>query len=296
MLRRALFGLCFVALGCDGQSAEGAGAGSGGAGCTGQAGPGAVCVGTVTGRAVDASGKGLAQLSTSVCGSVCFFGESDQTGAFTVVVGEPIVASEFSVLPHGRPGHTSFYFPLPQSPGPALEVGELTLLELPPSGPELVVWSDKQGSPAQSVTSGGLTLEISAGTQVKLDVEDVALGGLGKQFRVTPIPASHRERFAPSALGLLELWSLAPFEAAIVQAAGGGSALARITADNQLGLAPGTEVEWLAHGSYLFTDWVAPAAFGVVATGKVSADGLRIEMNAGEGTRFLTWIGVRKKA
>ncbi|MCK6534800.1 MAG: hypothetical protein L6Q84_17650 [Polyangiaceae bacterium] len=299
MLGRALLGLCLLALGCDGGAAgdaAGAGGAAGGsAACSNDAGPGSVCVQQVTGRTVDASGQALAKLSTSVCGSVCWFGESDATGAFSVSIGERIVPSQFSVLTHGRPSHTSFYFPLPESPAPSVDMGELTLLALPPSGPELVVWSDKQGAPAQTVTSGGLTLELTAGTQIKLDVEDVALGNAGKQFRVTPIPAALQARFAPPALGLLALWALGPFEAAIILEAGGASALARISSADVLGLAPGTPVEWLALGSYLFSDWVAPATFGVVATGQVSPDGLRIEMNAGEGTRYLTWIGVRKK-
>jgi hypothetical protein len=282
------------ASGTGGTSATGGGAGKGGP-CADDPGPGSVCVMHVLGRVVDGAGQPLPQLSTSVCGEVCWFGESDASGEFSVAIGERILPGLFSVLPHGRPKHTSFYFPLPAALSASIDVGDLSLLELPASGPELVVWSDKQGAPAQTVDSGGLRLEVSAGTQVKLDVEDVAQDVLGRQFRVLPIPAAQRDHFADGALGLAALWALMPFEAAIVQESSGAPALARISADNSAVLPADTAVEWLALGSYLFADWVAPAQFEVVATGKVSSDGLRIEMDAGQGTPYLTWIGVRKK-
>lgn len=302
--------LCLAALGCGGgeggstpQGSGGAGGGAGAAsgGSAGQApcsedhGPDAVCVMEVKGRTVDAAGAPLGQISTSVCGSVCWYGESDSTGAFSVSIGERIVPSEFSTLPHGRPARTSFYFALPPVSSPSVEVGELLMLDLPASGPELLAWHEKQGAPAQSVKSGELTLDVAAGTQVKLDVEDVALDALGKQFRALAVPAGARAAFAEPSLGLVALWALTPFEAAIVDEQSGAPALARISAENTAGLPAGSAVEWLALGSYLFADWVKPASFAVVATGKVSADGARVEMDAGQGVRYLTWLGVRKK-
>ncbi|MBK8997651.1 MAG: hypothetical protein IPM35_18135 [Myxococcales bacterium] len=310
MLGRLAIASCLLALGCGGGESASTSGGTGGAGgsagaatggsagkapCSEDHGPGAVCVMEVKGRTVDAQGAPLGQISTSVCGFICWYGESDATGAFTVSIGERIVPTEFSTLPHGRPSRTSFYFALPEVTSESVEVGDLPLLELPPSGPSLVVWHEKQGAPAQTVTSGELTLEVSAGTQVKLDVEDVALGDEGKQFRALGIPAAKRPAFAGEALGLGALWALTPFEAAVIDEQSGAPALARVSADNSLGLPADTAVEWLALGSYLFADWVTPAAFEVVATGKVSADGARIEMDAGQGVRYLTWLGVRKK-
>jgi hypothetical protein len=249
----------------------------------------------VKGRTVDGSGAPLPGISTSVCGSVCWYGESDASGAFSVSIGERIVPDQFSTLPHGRPSRTNFYFALPPVSGPSVQVGDLRLLDLPTSGPSLVVRSDKQGSPAQTVKSGELTLDVSAGTQVKLDVEDVALDAVGKQFRALSIPATARDAFADPKLGVVALWALTPFEAAIVDEATLAPELARISADNTTGLAAGTLVEWLGLGSYLFADWVKPAKFEVVASGKVSSDGARIEMDAGQGVRYLTWLAVRKK-
>jgi hypothetical protein len=249
----------------------------------------------VKGRTVDATGAPLGGISTSVCGVVCWYGDSDASGAFSVSIGEKIVPAKYSTLPHGRPARTSFYFALPSVTEPVVNVGDLTLLELPASGPELVVWSDKAGAPAQTVTSGELTLALEAGTQVKLDVEDVALDALGKQFRALAVPAAQRGRFADEKLGLVALFALSPFEAAVVAEADGAPALARLRAENTTGLAAGTAVEWLALGSYLFDDWVTPAAFEVVATGSVSGDGKALEMDAGQGIGYLTWVGVRVK-
>jgi hypothetical protein len=130
---------------------------------------------------------------------------------------------------------------------------------------------------------------------VKLDVEDVASDALGRQFRALSIPAAQRDAFADPKLSVTALWALTPFEAAIVDEATLAPALARLTAENTLGLPADTPVEWLALGSYLFADWVKPARFEVVATGKVSSDGARVEMDAGQGVRYLTWLGVRKK-
>lgn len=311
MLARVCLIACVLLLGCDGGGSPASSKGTGGTGgsagsfgtggsagkapCSEDHGPGSVCVMEVKGRTIDASGAPLGKISTSVCGSICWYGESDASGAFTVSIGEKLVPDAFSTLPHGRPGRTSFYFALPPVTGPSVEVGDLTLLDLPATGPGLVVWSDKQGAPSQTVTQGELTLEVSAGTQVKLDVEDVALDAAGKQFRALAVPADQRALFAPASLGLAALWALTPFEAAIIDQATGEPALARVSADNGAGLPAGAAVEWLALGSYLFLDWVAPARFEVVATGKVSADGKRIEMDAGQGVRYLTWLGVRKK-
>jgi hypothetical protein len=42
-------------------------------------------------------------------------------------------------------------------------------------------------------------------------------------------------------------------------------------------------------------DWVTPAAFEPVANARVTADGTRIELDSGEGLRYLTWVALRAK-
>jgi len=249
----------------------------------------------VSGRVVDASGNGVAALSVSVCGATCFYDETRADGAFDVYVGAQVVPSAFSLLPHGRPSRTSFYFPLTAPVDGAVAMNDLLALELPESGPLLVVKTDGQGAPAQSVTSNDVTLDVAAGVHLKLDVEDLALGDLGKQFRALPIPSELRHRFAEPKLGLVALWALTPFEAELTGETTGEPAFARLVVPNDAGLEPGAAVEFLALGSYLFPSWVAAASFEVVATGSVSTDGARLEMDAGQGLAYLTWLGVRPK-
>lgn len=285
-------------------SSEAGASGSGGAG--GAGGQGALrrvtaihhaaarCIDSVSGRVVDASGAGVPSLSVSVCGGICYYGESDANGAFTVSVAARLDPAAYSTLPHGRPNRTSFYFALPSAASGSVPVGDLLVLDLPATGPALVVKSDKAGAPAQTVSSGGVTLEVPDGVSVKIDVEDIELGDVGKMFRALRIPDAHMAAFADPALGLAALYQLTPFEAAMRDASNAPTEV-RLSFDN-VGLAAGTPVEILGLGSYLFPEWVPAGQFQVVATGAVSADGSRIEMDPGEGVGYLTWVGIREKS
>jgi hypothetical protein len=254
--------------------------------------PNGVCLERVTGTVVDGDGNPVSGLSMSVCGPICWYGESDSTGAFDVAVNSHVIAEDYSTLPHGRPNRTSFYYQLPSSAEGSTAVGELRVLDLPATGPSLVVKSDKQGTPAQTATSGPATLNVPDGVSVKLDVEDVALGAEGKQFRALAIPAQHREHFAPGQ-SFSALYAFTPYETAFVEGTTTTAALVQLELDNEAGLPADSSVEFLALGSYLFPTWVPPARFQVVATGKVSADGAKLVMDAGEGISYLTWVGVR---
>lgn len=295
----------------DAAGSAGGASGAGGAGATGGQGggagqapcneepasipSGAQCVRQVRGTVIDDDGNGVAALAVSVCGPVCFYGSTDSSGAFDVEVGAHIVGEAFSTLPHGRPNRTSFYFALPVWNGDVVQMGALRVLDLPASGSPLVVATDQQGAPAQSGSSNGATLVVPAGVSVKLDVEDVAQGDLGKQFRALEVPAARRSDFVDPKLGIESLWAFSPFEAAFVSEATGAEAKVSLSLANSPGFPPGTKVELLALGSYLFPSWVAPAAFDAVATATVSADGARIEMDPGQGIGYLTWLGVRQK-
>jgi len=314
MWRWLALGLVLAGCGSESSPASPSGGAAGQAGAGGQAGTtgsggsagqapcsedpstlpaGATCLLDVVGRLVDATGAPVPSLSTSVCGSVCYYGESDASGVFSVSIGAQIVPSAYSTLPHGRPGRTSFYFPLPEPAPTHVDMGDLLVLDLPTTGPLLTVKTDQLGAPAQSVTSNEVTLDVPAGVAVKLDVEDLALGASGKQFRALPIDAAVRDQFADPKLGLVSLYALTPFEAAMQDEVSGAEATASLSLPNTTGLAAGVKVEFLALGSYLFPNWVAPAAFEVVATGSVSSDGSRLEMDSGQGVRYLTWMGAR---
>jgi hypothetical protein len=304
--------LCFFGCGNDDKASD-ANGGGGTAGAAADAGgdafgqggcnddprfrpPGGVCLEHVSGTVVDGTGAPVPSLSVSVCGPVCYYGESDATGAFDVEVLAHVIPKDYSTLPHGRPNRTSFYYQLPLDAAGSIAVGELRILDLPPTGPSLIVKSDKQGAPLQTVTSGAITLTVPDGVSVKIDVEDIALGAEGKMFRALAIPADQRDHFAPPALGLVALYALTPFEVAFVDAATSDPALVQLEFDNEAALPADSKVEFLGLGSYLFPTWVPPAEFQVVATGTVSADGQKLVMGAGEGVPHLTWLGVRPAA
>ena len=88
---------------------------------------------------------------------------------------------------------------------------------MPADGPTLVVKTDRAGAPAQTASSGDVTLDVPAGVLVELDVEDVLAADLGKKLRVLSIPAEQRARFAKPELGIRALYAFAPFESLVHQ-------------------------------------------------------------------------------
>jgi hypothetical protein len=295
--------------GSGGGGASGSGGGGGSGGGTGggdsgtecplpaQLGAGEVCLEAVEGRVTDSAGNPVPDTLTTVCGSrQCNPGVTGTDGRFRVEVGFALALRDYSTLPHGRPNRTNFYFQLPlDATGPVIEVGDLPMLDLPATGPLLVVKTDNAGAPAQSVTSGDVTLEVADGVRVLLDVEDVVEGENGKLFRALEVPQERRDTFIDPALGAFALYAFTPFEAGFDVEATGVSATARLSFANRTGLAAGSAVEVLALGTYQYLDWVKPAAFEPVATASVTADGARIELDPGEGLRYLTWVALRDK-
>jgi len=283
--------------GTAGQGGTVSGSGSGGCPDEPDAPASAVCVTEVTGSVTDEQDAPLAALLVSVCGSVsCNPGNTDTSGAFSVSVNRFITLSEFSVLPHARElDFASFYYRLPEdSPGPIVDVGNVTLLAMPADGPTLVVKTDLAGAPAQSVTSNGVTLDVAEGVAVQLAFEDVSLGEAGKQFRVLEVPEGGRDGFVDPSLAVAQLYALYPFETTFrPEGLPAELAAARLSFPNPAALPADGTVEILALGSYTFPDWITPAAFEVVATGSVASDGSRIEMDAGEGVPHLTWLAIR---
>jgi hypothetical protein len=149
---------------------------------------------------------------------------------------------------------------------------------------------DLDGNADQSLTSNAVTLEIPAGTTTRLEFDDFAAGDLGSQFRARSVEATGVGGFVPDDLTVL--YALGPFEA-FFENGNGDQVDARLAFDNTTALAAGTAVEFLALGSYLYPDWVAPARFEIVAQGHVTSDGTRIELEAGQGFTYLTWVGIR---
>lgn len=255
-----------------------------------------VCIESANGRVLDENRSPLSSLLTSVCGApACYSGTSDATGAFVVPIDVHIGLDMYAAAAHARPERAGFYWALPlDATGPTIDIGDLVVPLMPASGPDLVVKTDRVGAPAQTVTSGDITLDVAAGVLVELDVEEVAALPLGKEFRTLSIAEADRALYADPALGLVALYALAPFDASFVLEVDKSNATAQLSFVNAAGLPAGSAVDVLALGSYLDVTWVHPARFEPVATAHVSSDGTRIELDAGQGLRRLTWVGLRE--
>jgi hypothetical protein len=253
------------------------------------------CILRIQGRAVDAAGAPIATHTlASACGpSQCSPGSTAGDGTFAIDVGFHIDPDVYSVQLHVRPDQTAFYFALPKgATGPVVDMGALRVLPMPAHGPLLDV--DRNGAPAQTVTSGDVTLDVPEGVYVRLDVESNLAGDHGREFRALTIARNFMEEFADDIVGVQAMYALEPFESSFdYPAPRSMAALVRLSFANTAALAAGTPVDVLALGSYVYPDWVKPAAFEKVASAHVSADGSRIELDPGEGLPHLTWIALR---
>lgn len=280
---------CAAAVGCGSSQSSGAQTSL----CSDDAGSG-VCVAHVTGTLTDASGSIVKNAPVSVCGNVCYFGQTDSSGHFDVALHAHITLADYFLLIHARPLHACFYYPLSGTEkNGVLDLGTRVVLTLPANGPALKPRGS--GAPAQSVTSGDVTLNVPAGVDVAPDPEDLALGATGLEFRTLTVPSAERSKFVDASVGALALYAIGPFETGFYKQGTTQPASVSLSFKNTTGLAAGTPVELLGMGSYVFQSNIKPGAFGVVATGAVSADGQSVTLNAGQGPSYLTWFALRKK-
>jgi hypothetical protein len=244
---------------------------------------GGTCLRSVTGQLVDDKGAVLNGIPVSVCGIACFFGRSGADGTFAVDIRSIVAFDRYALDVDGRPDLTSQYIPLPErdSNDHANFPAPIVVLHAPTSGTDLVL----DGSKAQSVTSGDVTLSLPIDCLVEPDVEDVD-APTGHQFRA--LRAAN-----PSALAFIEpanppdlLYSLAPFEAQL-------TCPGALRVANTPGWPAGTTVDvYSMHG---LIDTVPPAGgFDKIATAHVASDGSAIVTDAGQGVTALTWIALRR--
>ena len=253
-----------------------------------------VCVARVIGSLVDSSGAAVTGAPVSACGDVCYYGVSEGSGAFEVTLDAYIDPSTYHLLVHERTTRASFYYALPTvTEKDVLDAGVALVLTLPESGPALAV--SGSGAPAQTVTSGDVTLDVPDGVDVKLDVEDATAGPVGSQFRALTVPDGERSEFIAPELGALALFALAPFEATFRQKGTKTPAKVRVSLTNTTGLPPATPIELLVMGSYYVAQSIPPGSFASVATGSVSADGKSVTLDPGQGTEYLSWLAIREK-
>ena len=259
-----------------------------------------MCITEVHGRAVDENGAPFAKGQlVSACGTVqCNPGFTDDTGVFTIPVGFHIVPGDYSVQVHDRVDLTAFYYALPSgTKGPVVDMGDVRSLAMPATGPELAV--DRAGVPAQSVTSGDVTLDVPGNIYVRLDIEsnlaENTTPGKGRAFRALRIPDKFVSEFADPSLGVVAMYALEPFECSFeVAGVPDVPVNVRLGFVNSAHIPAGTAVDVLALGTYIYPDWIPPAAFTKVAKGHVSSDGARIDLDSGEGLPYLTWVAIRK--
>ncbi len=247
---------------------------------------GGVCLHGVEGQLVDEQGVPIADTTVTVCAGGCFFGHSGPDGRFTVAVEQYLQVKLYSLLIHAQPRRTAYYLALPPLyAGHATFVVPLPVPAMPQDGPTL-----KDDKSAQTLIAGGVTLTVDAGTDVFFSFEDELLPTLGHKLR--PL------RLSPSQVPFLGdvkpalLYGFGPFEALL----GKPARLAfDLSADDiHAGLLPaGSSVEVLGQRG-LSRGPPPGAALDRVALGHVSADGKRIDLDAGAGITTLTWIAVRK--
>ena len=253
------------------------------------------CILHIDGRAVDAMGAPIATHTlVSACGPAqCAPGYTSSSGAFSIPVGLHLDPDVYSAQLHVRPDRAAFYYALPKgAPGPVIDLGELRVLDLPAHGPLLSVV--RTGAPAQAVTSGDVTLEVADGVYVRLDVESNLAGDHGREFRALAIPGNFVPDFADASLGVVAMYAFEPFESSFeVPGAPARPVTVRLSFDNAGRFAAGAAVDVLALGTYVYPDWVTPAAFEKVATAHVTGDGAKVVLDAGEGLLHLTWVALR---
>lgn len=252
---------------------------------------------SVTGRVLTVSGAPADGLRVTLCGPTCRAGNTREDGSFRIEAPGRIFPTQYSIQPHGSPFASTFYYPLPADlkAGP-YDAGDLLVLPLPEDGPSLSTKSDladPESPPAQSVTSGPVTLDIARGTLLRLAISDALAGEEGRRFRAVELDDRARAHFVPD-LDAARVFALGPFEADFQQGQSGRPEVS-VRVDN-VDLPPGKQVEFLALGTYLAPDWLPPSRFGSIGLGEVSPDGASVELPAlgeGPGLRYLTWLAIR---
>jgi hypothetical protein len=256
---------------------------------------GSVCITHIDGRAVDDQGNAVKKGTlVSACGPAqCNPGFVDETGHFDIPVGLYLVPSVYSTQVHVRPDMAAFYYPLPQTAtGPLVHMGDLRVLAMPATGPALDV--SRAGVPAQTLTSGDVTLDVPGGVYVRLDVESNRAAAAGKIFRALTVPDAFVKDFVEASAGVKALYAFEPFEVSFETAPAPAKPVnVRLSFANTAKIAAGAAMDVLALGSYIYPDWIPAAAFAKVAKAHVSGDGSRIDLDPGEGLPYLTWVAVR---
>jgi len=244
---------------------------------------GGVCILGAQGHITDLDGVPLGHVVMTFCGSACFGATSDDAGVYYIPIGYVLDTQNYAVHADGRPDHAVDYFRL-HAGEPSIVNTTMHVPVLPQSQVRLP--PDEAGAPS-SVTEGDLTLVVAAGTSFNLDIEDYEKGDIGRTLRVVQVPLDKAPPYAAPAK-LSAIYAIAPSGAK-------ASAKMGVTLRNSAGLPPSSAVDVLVLGDDYFSMPPNVGELAVQAAAHVSADGMTIQTDPGEGIVELTWIGVRAK-
>jgi hypothetical protein len=250
--------------------------------------PGSQCVKTVTGKVVDPAGGTIpAGKLISVCGSICFFGETNADGTFTAKVGKYIKVSNFAASVHGRPDHASLYEKLPATMTEDIALANTMFIPaMPATGTAIPIDKDRIVQTAQVVTHGDVTLSFPAGTTVDLDLEDVELWTDkkgGEHLRAVKVAEKDYPSFVKGST-VKALYAMTPFDAKFDKKVS-------VTIKNT-GM-PDGPVEIVALGNEFLKEPFTAGVLQVVGTGTAKSG--TVTTDTGVGLSYLTWLGVRPK-
>jgi hypothetical protein len=242
---------------------------------------GSTCVLEAEGFVEDLDGHPLADLVMTFCGSVCFGGRSRDDGHYALPVGLFLDTQDYAIHADGRPNHAVDYRRL-QAEEPRVIATTMQLPTLPPS----TVALPPDGAPASSVTVGDLTFEVAAGTKFDLDIEDYGTAA-GRILRVAAVPLASAPPYATAAR-VEAIYALAPSSAT-------SSIKMGVLLKNRAAIPASAAVDVMVLGDDYFSSPPDVGLLEVVASAHVSADGLTIQTDPGEGITKITWLAVRRK-
>lgn len=244
---------------------------------------GAVCVETLEVSLVDEEGAPLEGITVFCCGTdICSEPvQTDAEGRAFIEVGSYMIEPAFKVVGGGK--FISFAAPLPKDE-PNAFFEPTTLIAFPEAGVAFEPGTD------QVLTSNGVSLEITAETEVEID--ELSLPDEEDQlFKAVRIPLEKAPPIgAPSPLGngpIEAMYGLAPLSTSF-------DPPAKLSLPNSEGWEAGTPVHVYVHGVEIDSPHAPYAGWGKIDAGaKVSEDGETIVFEA--GIPLLSTIGLGTK-
>jgi hypothetical protein len=226
-------------------------------------------------RVVDTEGNPLGGVKAQACGvNLCLFGDTDDAGNVVHDDSQELQSAAFKYGDGVRQAQLALLLP---GPGPEYLLGDQVTVLFP----ELTGASPFE--PGTTLSSQGIELVLEANTEVELDVLTYP-----EEEQVFVAAEFSTGAFPEVALDwdFQMLVALGPAHTKLCPPA-------KLVLPNSPGLAPGTELTVLVHGTDVRGEFAPYGRFEPVSSAVVSDDGERIETPQGEGLPFLGVIGLR---